>query len=43
MEYYTGRDASQLSDEALAMKLAHITRIRKMEAESGYDKTLNRL
>jgi hypothetical protein len=43
VEYYTGRDASQLSDEALAMKLAHINRIRKMEAESGHGKILNSL
>jgi len=41
VEYYTGRDASQLSDNALAMKLAHINRIRKMEAENGYGKLLN--
>ncbi len=33
VEYYTGRDASAMSDEALALKLAHIKRIRKMEAE----------
>jgi hypothetical protein len=43
VEYYTGRDASLLSDDALVMKLAHINRIRKMEAESGYGKTLNSL
>lgn len=43
VEYYTGRDASQLSDDALALKLAHITRIRKMEAENGYGKHLNGL
>ncbi|WP_262711665.1 hypothetical protein [Niastella caeni] len=43
MEYYTGRDASLLSDDALVMKLAHINRIRKMEAENGYGKTLNGL
>lgn len=43
VEYYTGRDASQLTDDALAMKLAHIYRIRRMEAENGYGKILNQL
>jgi hypothetical protein len=43
VEYYTGRDASQLSDDALVMKLAHINRIRKLEAENGYSKLLNGL
>jgi len=33
VEYYTGRDASQLSDNALAIKLAHIKRIRQLEAK----------
>lgn len=41
VEYYTGRDASQLSDDALVMKLAHINRIRKMEAENENSKLLN--
>lgn len=35
VEYYTGRDASQLSDDALAMKLAHIETIRKQEAKAN--------
>jgi hypothetical protein len=34
VEYYTGRDASAMSDDQLAMKLAHILKIRKMEADS---------
>jgi len=34
VEYYTGRDASQLSDDALANKVAHITRIRQLERKS---------
>jgi hypothetical protein len=34
VEYYTGRDASAMSDDQLAMKLAHILSIRKMEADS---------
>jgi len=33
VEYYTGRDASAMTDEALAMKLAHIRKIRQMEAK----------
>lgn len=33
VEYYTGRDASAMTDEALAMRIAHIYKIRKMEAE----------
>lgn len=33
VEYYTGHDASQMTDNQLALKVAHITSIRKMEAE----------
>jgi hypothetical protein len=33
VEYYTGRDASGLTDTALARKVGHILRLRKMEAE----------
>lgn len=35
VEYYTGRDASSLSDDQLALKLAHILKIRKMEADAS--------
>jgi hypothetical protein len=34
VEYYTGIDASRLSDKALAMKVAHIAQIREMEAKN---------
>lgn len=37
VEYYTGRDASLMTDEALIMKVAHINRIRKMEAKALKD------
>jgi hypothetical protein len=43
VEYYTGRDASQMTDDALAIKVGHINRIRKMEADEGNGKILNRL
>jgi hypothetical protein len=43
VEYYTGRDASAMSDEALAQKLAHIDRIRKMESEESIGKVLKNL
>jgi hypothetical protein len=32
-----------MTDEALALKLAHITRIRKIEAEESVGKALNNL
>ena len=32
-EYYTGQSASLLTDDQLAMKIAHLSRIREMEAE----------
>ena len=34
IEYYTGHDASAMTDTALAIKLSHIERIRKMEAKA---------
>ncbi|GGH78145.1 hypothetical protein GCM10011379_45580 [Filimonas zeae] len=40
VEYYTGRDASLLSDEALVLKVAHIKTIRKMEAENSLNNSL---
>jgi len=43
VEYYTGRDASHLSDEALALKLAHINKLRKIEANESTGKVLNSL
>jgi len=43
VEYYTGRDASQMSDEALAMKLAHISKLRKIESEESAGNVINRL
>jgi hypothetical protein len=43
VEYYTGLDASQLSDNALAFKVAHIIKIRQLEAEEGLGKTVNLL
>jgi hypothetical protein len=43
VEYYTGRDASHLTDEALAIKLAHISKIRRIEAEESNGKVINRL
>lgn len=35
IEYYTGRDASLMTDDQMAMKLAHIERIRTMEQKSS--------
>jgi hypothetical protein len=43
IEYYTGRDASQLTDDQLAMKVAHLQRIRKMEHEETLSEQLNLL
>jgi hypothetical protein len=43
VEYYTGRDASQLTDNTLALKVAHIIRIRQLEAEESISKTVNLL
>jgi len=40
VEYYTGRDASAMSDEALSLKLAHIKKIRKIEGDSSFLKQL---
>jgi hypothetical protein len=41
VEYYTGRDASQMTDNELALKVAHISRIRQMEAEQTMIEQLN--
>ena len=40
VEYYTGLDASLLSEDKLAMKVAHIQRIRQLEKEETIDKQL---
>lgn len=43
IEYYTGRDASLMSEDELAIKTAHIMRIRQMESEESLNKQLQAL
>ncbi|WP_205569514.1 hypothetical protein [Arachidicoccus soli] len=40
IEYYTGRDASQMTDEALILKLGHLQRIRQMEHNQSAENIL---
>ena len=41
IEYYTGRDASQMTEWQMAVKLAHIQRIRKIESENTISEQLS--
>ena len=40
VEYYTGRDASLLTDEQLAIKIHHLAKIRKMEGKDSVSEIL---
>jgi len=44
IEYYLpGLDASQLSDYALAVKLSHLLKIRKLEQDGDTSNLVNRI
>ncbi len=43
IEYYTGRDASLMTDDQMAMKLAHLDNIRTMERNDELLKHLQKL
>lgn len=40
VEYYTGRDASLLTEDQLVIKVAHILKVRELEESSALAKHL---